>query len=69
MSITEGRLNDAIRRALNILDGWNDVAGAVEKHTGTYYELQSVVEDAVRCGAQAACGVHELLESELSSNP
>lgn len=62
--MTKGELDNATRRALNILDGWNDVTGAVQKGTGWYYELQSVIEDAVKCGAQAASGVHKKLESE-----
>jgi len=59
-----GELKDAERRALNILDKWNDCAGAVLKGSGYYYELQGVIEDAVKCGAQAASGVHELLDCE-----
>jgi len=63
--MTKGKLADAKRRALNILDKWNDVAGVVEKDTSYYYELQAVIEDAVECGAQAASGTEELLESEI----
>lgn len=59
-----GQLKDAERRALNILDKWIDVTGAVGKGSGYYYELQGVIEDAVKCGAQAASGVHEPLDSE-----
>lgn len=59
-----GELKNAKRRALNILDKWNDVTGAVAKHTGWYYELQSVIEDAVDCGVQAALKTHDELESE-----
>lgn len=55
---------DAKRRALNLFDKWNDVTGLVNQGTSYYYELQACIEDAVECGAQAACGVHELLESE-----
>ena len=60
-----GQFNDAKRRALNILDAWLDVTGVIRKDTGYYYELQGVVEDAVACGAQAASGVREQLDSEL----
>lgn len=60
-----GQLKDAERRALNILDKWLETTGVVSKDGGYYYELQGVVEDAVKCGAQAACGAHEPLESEL----
>ena len=62
--MTAGALADAKRRALNLFDAWNDVSGAVVKATGTYYELQSVIEDAVECGAQAACGVNYPLDGE-----
>lgn len=64
-NITRGQLAFAKRRALNKFDEWNDVTGFVGKHTGYYYEIQSIVEDAVECGAQAACGVEEPLSSEI----
>jgi hypothetical protein len=59
-----GELKDAERRALNLLDKWNDATGVVRRGSGYYYELQGVIEDAVKCGAQAASGAHELLDSE-----
>lgn len=62
--MNQGEMNNAKRRALNILDEWVDVTGAVVKHTSLYYELQGIIEDSVHCGAQAALGVHEALESE-----
>ena len=62
--MTKGELESAIRRALNLLDAWNDVTGVVQKHSSYYYELQSVVEDAVHCGAQQATGDIKLLDSE-----
>ena len=64
MSMTAGQLADAKRRALNLFDAWNDVTGIFQRGTGYYYEAQSVIEDAVECGAQAACGAHEPLQSE-----
>lgn len=60
----QGQLADAKRRALNILDAWNDVTGCVTKDSSWYYELQGCIEDAVECGAQSASGVYEKLESE-----
>jgi hypothetical protein len=63
-SITAGELADAKRRALNLFDKWNDVTGVAPKRTSYYYELQGVIEDAVECGAQAACHVHETLDAE-----
>ncbi len=62
--MTTGELENAERRALNIIDKWNDVTGFVVKNTGYYYELQGIITDAVKCGAQAACGMTEVLESE-----
>lgn len=62
--MTRGEYESALRRALNLFDKWNDVTGFVPKHTGYYYELQGVIEDAVHCGAQAASGVHEELAAE-----
>ena len=60
----QGELEDAKRRALNLLDMWLEVTGIVTGASGYYYELQGIVEDAVECGAQAALGIHELLECE-----
>lgn len=62
--MTVGELNDAVRRALNLFDKWNDCTGVVTKHTSTYYELQGIIEDAVHCGAQAATGDYRELDSE-----
>ena len=62
--MTRGELEDAERRALNILDQWNDITGCIEKSTGYYYELQGVVKDAVHCGAQAATGDFKKLDGE-----
>ena len=50
--MTQGEIDTAEREALNLLDKWNEVTGFVQKHTGYYYELQSVVEDAVHIGIQ-----------------
>lgn len=61
-----GQLLRAKRRALNILDEWIEVTGFVTKHTSYHSELESIVEDAVECGAQMALGVHEPLDSEKS---
>ena len=63
-----GELKDAQRRALNILDAWNEVTGAIVRGSSWYYELQSVVEDAVHCGAQAATGDFRPLEGEPEGN-
>jgi len=52
--MTKGIIKDAERTALNVLDKWNNTANVVEPHTGYYYELQAVIEDAVHIGIQAA---------------
>ena len=64
MSYTKGIRANAQRRALNLFDQWNDVTGVVTKHSSWYYELQSIIEDAVECGAQAALEIHEPLDGE-----
>jgi uncharacterized heparinase superfamily protein len=62
--MTQGELDDATRRALNLLDNWLEVTGCIVKGCTWYYELQSVIEDAVHCGAQAATKDYKLLDSE-----
>lgn len=50
----KGHVDYAERQALNVLDEWLDVTGAISIHSSWYYELQSVVEDAVHIGIQMA---------------
>lgn len=50
----KGEVQEAERLALNELDKWIDFTGAIGKHTGYYYEMQSVIEDAVHIGIQMA---------------
>ena len=52
--MTKGKVDYAVRQALNEFDRWNDVTGFVGKHTSAYYEVQGVVEDAVHIGIQMA---------------
>jgi hypothetical protein len=52
--MTKGELDFAVRKALNMLDEWNEIAGVVRINTGHYYELQAVVEQAVHIGVQMA---------------
>jgi len=49
-----GQVESAERKALNEFDKWNEVAGFVQEHTGYYYEIQSVIKDAVHIGIQMA---------------
>jgi hypothetical protein len=69
--MTKGQLDNAIRRALNLLDQWNDVTGVVAKESSYYYELQSVITDAVHCGAQAETGDFRRIggEVEMEGHP
>lgn len=61
--MTKGELEYAIRQALNNLDNWNEVTGCFPKGTSYYYEMQSIVEDAVKIGSKIAC---EGIEADLS---
>lgn len=62
--MTKGEFDSARRRALAIFDDWVDVTGFVQPHTGYYYELQSIIEDAIHCGAQQALNIYEKLPAE-----
>lgn len=64
MSGAKGEVDYAVRRALNIFDAWNDATGYVPKFSGYYYEIQSLIEDAVHCGFQQALNDYKPLESE-----
>lgn len=57
-------LDYAMRRALNIFDAWVESSGHIEMHSSQYSEIQGCIEDAVKCGVQAALGFREPLESE-----
>lgn len=61
--MTKGELDYATRQALNNFDQWNDCAGVIEKGTGYYYEIQGVIEDAVKIGSKVAC---EGINADLS---
>lgn len=62
--MNKGQVDNAVRRALNILDSWVDVTGFVQKETGYYWELQGIIHDAVHCGIQGAMGINKPLPSE-----
>jgi hypothetical protein len=61
--MTKGELDYATRQALNNFDSWNDVTGCFFRGSSYYYEIQAVIEDAVRIGAKIAC---EGIETDLS---
>ena len=50
----KGQVDRAERYALNSFDNWNNVTGFVQVDTGYYYELQSIIKDAVHIGIQMA---------------
>jgi len=50
----KGEVKKAERIALNIFDKWNNVTGFLQEDSGYYYELQSIIEDAVHVGIQSA---------------
>lgn len=52
--MTKGEVDTAERKALNVFDKWNDVTGFAQPNTSYYYEIQSVIEDAVHIGIQMA---------------
>ena len=49
-----GKVEYAERQALRFFDDWVDVTGFVTEGCSYYYELISIVEDAVHCGIQTA---------------
>lgn len=61
--MTKGELEYAIRKAQIMFDEWNDVTGVPVKGTSWYYEILSLIEDAVKIGAKIAC---EGIDADLS---
>ena len=53
---TRGRLEQAKRHALHNFDEWNSVTGFPTPHTSYYYEITSLIEDAVEFGFGVAHG-------------
>lgn len=58
----KGQHEYAVRKAHELFDAWNDVAGVVHKFSGYYYEILSVIEDAVRVGSMVALGIKFAIE-------
>ena len=52
--MTKGELDYAIRQAFNHFDEWNHVTGFVPMGCGYYYEIQGIIEAAVKIGAKIA---------------
>ena len=55
--MTKGKVEHAIRVALNNFDNWIDVTGALPKFTIYYYECQGCIEDAVKIGIMGALDI------------
>lgn len=51
-----GRLEQAKRFAMMNFDHWNEVTGVPHPHTSYYYEIASLIEDAVEFGFGVAHG-------------
>lgn len=51
-----GRLEQAKRFAVMNYDKWNEVTGFPDPHTSYYYEILSLIEDAVEFGFGVAHG-------------
>lgn len=62
--MTQGELENAKRRAVNLFDAWNQVTGFVDPGSTYWFEIAGCIEDAVDCGAQAATGDFRRLENE-----
>lgn len=65
--MNKGELDNAIRRAKNIFDEWNNTTGVFEPSSSYYHEILGVIEDAVHCGAQKASGVYKKLSTEADA--
>ena len=64
-----GRAEQAKRMAVSAFDEWNDVTGFVQPHTGYYYEIISIIEDAVEYGFGVAHGqTKEAIEARIKKD-
>ncbi|MDR2782549.1 MAG: helix-turn-helix domain-containing protein [Treponema sp.] len=62
--ITRGKVNYAIRQAMNNFDRWNDATGQFVKFTSYYHEAQACIEDAVKIGIMVACDIEIEFDKE-----
>ena len=61
----KGQKEYAERKALECFDAWNDVTGCFEKFSGYYYEMCSVIRNAVSIGSMVALDVDfDIIEGE-----
>lgn len=69
-NMQKGQNNYAKRKALELFDSWNDVTGVITKFGCHYYEICSVIEDAVEIGSMIALGIDiEIKDGELLKEP
>ena len=66
--ISVGELEYAIRKAKNHFDEWNDVTGVPVKGCSWYYEILSLIEDAVKIGVKVAIMGFDADLSEILNN-
>jgi hypothetical protein len=52
--MVKGELEYAVRHALLRFDKWNNVTGYVPLFSSYYYEICSIIEDAVKIGSKIA---------------
>lgn len=65
--VVAGELARAKRRALAIFDRWLRVTDCLEG-SSYQWEVESIIEDAVEIGVQAAYGVHRPLQAEIDDD-
>jgi hypothetical protein len=53
----KGKVDYAIRQALNNFDNWIDATGVLPKFCGYYYEAQACIRDSVKIGIMAALDI------------
>ena len=56
-----GEFEAATRRALTLLDEWNEVTGCIPEGSSYKGEIESIVRDAVDIGARAALGMKYMM--------
>jgi hypothetical protein len=66
--LVAGELARAKRRAMAIFDEWQRITGCLDG-SSYVWELESIIEDAVEIGVQAAYGIHRELEAEKRDDP
>lgn len=62
--MTVGEQERAERKAKEILDKWIEVTGCIGICTSYYYELCSIIDDAVQLGAKAALGLPLVIDEK-----